>query len=275
MGIFFHVLFTCLVHHTVVDSYHVWPSKSVSSLSNTVKNKDKVSNKYDRWTSSLTSVQQSQQSLKSPQSHNTQLYSIVEDEMIQIGAGARSSLNCEVDYLGLINFCLRTSDNGLSGPSTFKIMNEITNDVFRVIMMGYQPAIELKLLGFSNYQNDLEESDDKAAAVTYLKWLEKLLTNGEIVENFSLTGDTAGSIDISYFKGYQRLLELLRDAGCNVSKSGEGRPYPEDSNICLSILDMNRPKGVSSRTIELNTLSNCVSKVIISRTLTVDCDSRV
>ena len=191
-----------------------------------------------------------------PRVRTTQLKLNVDylDETVQIGAGARSSLNCEVDYLGIINFCLRASDNGLSGPSTFKVMNEATNDVFRVIMMGYEPATDLLLLGFASYKALIEDEVDRKEAEIYLSWLEKILINGEIVE-------TSTEIDIAYSKGYQRLVEVLRDAGCAVYPSKEGRPKPEFSNICLSILDLSRPVGASSRTIELNKLSNSVSKV--------------
>ncbi|KAJ1425075.1 hypothetical protein B484DRAFT_398053, partial [Ochromonadaceae sp. CCMP2298] len=42
-----------------------------------------------------------------------------------------SSLEIELDYMGQVNFCLRTSDFALSGPSRSKVVNEITNDVYR------------------------------------------------------------------------------------------------------------------------------------------------
>lgn len=65
-------------------------------------------------------------------------------EQIKSNAASRSSLNC--DFLGMINFCLRASDNGLSGPSRSKLLNEITNVVFKDIMIGFEPAIEATLL---------------------------------------------------------------------------------------------------------------------------------
>jgi hypothetical protein len=80
------------------------------------------------------------------------------DETVQIGAGAKASLNCEVDYRGKINFCLRNSDNGFSGPSRYKVMNEITNDLFRVIMIGYEPAVDLIVVGFSGYKDQLTKT---------------------------------------------------------------------------------------------------------------------
>ena len=59
---------------------------------------------------------------------------------IQNGAGSRSALS--YDYMGMINFCLEPSDSGLSGPSTTKLLNEVTNEVFRVIMIGFEPAFK-------------------------------------------------------------------------------------------------------------------------------------
>ena len=240
--IFILVLF---VQHTSINSLNVQQSiKRISTQSCQQHTKAAANSRNQLFLSGI------------PRVRTTQLKLNVDylDETVQIGAGARSSLNCEVDYLGMINFCLRASDNGLSGPSTFKVMNEVTNDVFRVIMMGYEPAVDLLLLGFSSYKALIEEEADRKEAEIYLSWLEKILINGEIVE-------TSAEIDVAYSKGYQRLVEVLRDAGCAVYPSKEGRPKPEFSNICLSILDLSRPVGASSRTIELNELSNSVSKV--------------
>lgn len=64
-------------------------------------------------------------------------------EQIQTGPATgnprSTALNC--DFMGMINFCLRTSDSGLSGPSRTKLLNEVTNEVFRVLMIGYPAAI--------------------------------------------------------------------------------------------------------------------------------------
>ena len=182
------------------------------------------------------------------------------DDTTQIGASARSSLNCEVDYMGMINFCLRSTDNGLSGPSTNKFMNEISNDAFRVLMMGYDPAVELTLLGLAALTEQIRAMDDSQAALTYLSWIEKLLLNGEVEDLAVMESDSSTSTSSPYVKGYRRLLDLLTDAGC-ISEDGIGRPKPENSNICLSLLDLSRPLGSESKTLELNSISNCVSKV--------------
>jgi hypothetical protein len=205
------------------------------------------------------------------------------DETVQIGAGAKASLNCEVDYRGKINFCLRSSDNGFSGPSRYKVMNEITNDLFRVIMIGYEPAVDLIVVGFDGYKNQLTTTgtiqtetdtgtimggDSKDpnldSALLYLSWMEALLING-VIQDFYPLGPAPAEGDSDYIKGYKRLLDLLKDAGCKFSPSGTIRPRPENSNICLSVLDYNRPLGISraSKTLELNQLSNCVSKAML------------
>lgn len=78
-----------------------------------------------------------------------------------------------------------------------------------------------------------------------------------------------------YDCGYKRLLTALRDAGCkfpssystssNTSKNT--RPFLIDKNICLSLLDLNPSKrntgNTQSKTMELNTLSNYVSRTIL------------
>ena len=238
------IAIACCVHRFTVESYRAWPA----------------SKSFVGYTNSVTSNRLSSFTTRSP----LQLAPGVDylDDTTQIGAGARSSLNIDVDYLGMINFCLRSSDNGLSGPSINKLMNEITNDAFRALMIGYDPAIEITLLGFSTFTQQIESMNDPQAAMTYLSWIEKLLVNGEVVTDFSVKSNGSSSpIDSEYQKGYSRLLSLLKDAGCKVYESGRGRPKPLDSNICLSLLDLSRAEGVKSRTMELNAISNCVSKV--------------
>ena len=47
----------------------------------------------------------------------------------------------ETDYLGMVNFCLKPSDNALSGPSPSKMLNKLTNSVFKAITIGFKPEI--------------------------------------------------------------------------------------------------------------------------------------
>jgi len=61
-------------------------------------------------------------------------------------------LQSDLDIMGQINFCLRPSDRALSGPSRSKIVNEITNDVFKSIIIGYDPLIEEVLQAFPDYK---------------------------------------------------------------------------------------------------------------------------
>ena len=59
-----------------------------------------------------------------------------------------SAFKLETDYLGMINFCLRSTDTALSSTSKSKILNQITNKVFRVIVIGYEPFIQDTLSKF-------------------------------------------------------------------------------------------------------------------------------
>ena len=242
--------FACYVRHSAVNGFLNWPSSIVSF------NRQSQGAKVGLTGSSF---------LSTCKSIALNLVPVELDDTTQIGASARSSLNCEVDYMGMINFCLRSTDNGLSGPSTNKFMNEISNDAFRVLMMGYDPAVELTLLGLAALTEQIRAMDDSQAALTYLSLIEKLLLNGEVedlavMESESDSSSTSTSTSSPYVKGYRRLLDLLTDAGC-ISEDGIGRPKPENSNICLSLLDLSRPAGSESKTLELNSISNCVSKV--------------
>lgn len=64
----------------------------------------------------------------------------------------------DTDFLGMINFCLRQSDNALSGPSRSKVLNEITNVVFKSIIIGFQPLIDQTLDKFPYYRHLAERS---------------------------------------------------------------------------------------------------------------------
>jgi hypothetical protein len=214
--------------------------------------------------------------------------------------GLRPSLfdNVETDYLGMINFCLKVNDNALSGPSRSKALNLLTNDIFKALIIGYEPLIEEIADKLSNYRDVILESEcdpiqtdeessaianetaeeatrryqlcetkqraDLKAATEYLDRLEKLITTGEVFE------DVLGSY--VYDQGYKGLLTALRDAGCKFpgayasSKSTITRPHPIDKNICLSVLDLqlsSRQPNASSKTMELNRLSNQVSRTIL------------
>ena len=234
--------FACYTRHSAVNGFLSWPS-SISSFSRPSQG-------------GIVALTRSS-FLSRCKSVALNLVPFELDDTTQIGASARSSLNCEVDYMGMINFCLRSTDNGLSGPSTNKFLNEITNDAFRVLMMGYDPAVELTLLGLATWNEQISAMADSQIALTYLSWIEMLLLNGEVKDLAMMVSDPITS---PYVKGYRRLLDLLTDAGC-ISADGLGRPKPENSNICLSLLDLSRSPGSASKTLELNSISNCVSKV--------------
>ena len=74
---------------------------------------------------------------------------------IPVPLSSRSSLKCEVDYLGMINFCLRKTDTALSGSSKSKMLNAVTNEVFRALMIAYEPSILALLDKFKFYESQL------------------------------------------------------------------------------------------------------------------------
>lgn len=125
----------------------------------------------------------------------------------------------ETDYMGHINFCLSTSDTSLSGPSRSKVLNEITNDVFKALIIGYKPIMREVLqridlvytkqlntnlayddyVSFSNEQikkvddgrsstvqsqkeYEKHQIQDLKVSLTYVNWLQSLLLNGTIYE---------------------------------------------------------------------------------------------
>jgi hypothetical protein len=204
-------------------------------------------------------------------------------------------VNYDIDFLGMINFCLRSSDSALSSPSRSKVLNEITNEVFKAILIDFQPLVDDVLAKFPSYREQVQHTPcvldpeerrqqaqqsaaikpastitsssvqvpviqtcemDMTLALEYLTWLQELLLNGQIHDN------VLGGI---YDRGYKRLLTLLRDMNYRFPIQGSTttfRPHPQDQNICLSLLDL-RLQSQHSKTRELNRLSNIVSRTII------------
>ncbi|RYG68210.1 hypothetical protein EON64_05695 [archaeon] len=203
-----------------------------------------------------------------------------------------SLVNTDIDFLGMVNFCLRSSDSALSGPSRSKVLNEVTNDVFKAIVIGFPPLINQTIEKFPLYIQYAEQSPcvldfeekrfriptptstqdttptlselkdcdtDRDTALKYIQWLRDLLETG-------LLHDTMlGGI---YDRGYKRLLTALRDAHCRLpsSRALASRIAPQDRNICLSLLDLqldpSKP-SYCSKTRELNVLANVVCRTIL------------
>eukprot|EP01038_Epipyxis_sp_PR26KG_P013500 gene13500-18114_t len=226
-------------------------------------------------------------SRKSDDFHSMKLYSYLPEFTAGVAGfdakilKASLTINFEKDVLGMINFCLRISDNALSGPSRSKLLNEITNDVFKSIMIGFDPIIEETVNKLLSYRDSIARIDpdsnedeiikvenqlndtvpvtipvpdsDLLAAYTYLDRLETLLVNGTTCDAI------IGGI---YDKGYRSLLTVLRDGGCSFKSAHATRPVPIDKNICLSVLDI-RSSNWKSKTKELNKLANVVSRCIL------------
>lgn len=182
----------------------------------------------------------------------------------------------QYDYLGQVNFCTRTSDTALSAQSRSKVLNAITNTVFRVLIIGKDEMIEETIDNFGVYKSMVAETgcdlsdeigttdpqildkaceEDSRAALIYTGMLEELLTEGKIHVNMTL-----GSI---YDKGYKKLLETLEDTGC-VFKEGK-RPRSIDNDICLSLMDVAN-KDISdfpSKTRVINSIANNVVRAVL------------
>lgn len=208
--------------------------------------------------------------------------------------GLRPALldNVEIDYLGMIDFCLKPVDNALSGPSRSKILNALTNDIFEALIINYEPLVIHTIAKLSDYRNkineteclpsdfvlnndgmtlqecELKQSVDIKNSYEYISRLEQLIKDG-IVHDTVLGG--------IYDKGYKGLLTALRDAGCkfpNSTTNVKQRPYPLDKNICLSVLDLSSNLNVNynsdsqtnfrlTKTREMNQISNSVSRAIL------------
>lgn len=106
----------------------------------------------------------------------------------------------ETDFLGMINFCLRNVDNTLSGPSRSKVLNEISNDVFKAIVIGYAPLIADVVVKFPVYKTMIERTEckldrglnsdtgdtviidncdlDLQVSLIYMNWLQDLIERG-------------------------------------------------------------------------------------------------
>jgi hypothetical protein len=84
----------------------------------------------------------------------------------------------------MINFCLQSSDRALSGPSRSKVLNELTNDVFKAVMIGYDPWTDEVLSRFPQQQQaaismeDGINSADLENTLSYVRCLEELTRNG-------------------------------------------------------------------------------------------------
>jgi hypothetical protein len=193
-----------------------------------------------------------------------------------------------------INFCLRQSDTALSAISRSKILNEVTNNVMKAIIIGYDPIISYLSSAFEDYREQLDRAEcvfdegevieqvctnltaracadkiesssdafgwlctqDLLISRIYLDRLEKLLLKG-IVQDSILGG--------IYDRGYKRLLTILKDIGCIFPPNN--RPKPIDQDICLSMMDKIQQKNMlnlkPTKTQVLNTLSNVVYRAVL------------
>ena len=171
---------------------------------------------------------------------------------------------------------MRTSDTALSAQSRSKVLNAITNTIFRVLIIGNDEMVQETIENFREFKSmvantgcDLSDEfdttdpkelvkacdEDEKTALLYIEMLEELLIEGKVYASMSL-----GSI---YDRGYGRLLETLKDTGC-VFMDGK-RPRAVDNDICLSLIDVANKDVVDypSKTRVINTISNTVARAVL------------
>lgn len=68
--------------------------------------------------------------------------SAVSGEEVAVGSGMAEDILFATDILGDVNFCLRSTDSSLSGQSRSKLLNSITNAVFKAIIIGSNSGVE-------------------------------------------------------------------------------------------------------------------------------------
>lgn len=216
------------------------------------------------------------------QHHYSNSHSIrIADTSLHYNNGVDGSIQSTraLDYLGLINFCLRPSDSAMSGSSRSKVLNELTNEVFRCVMIGFDTLTNELLAKLDTYRQQVKDAtctlqdddmkvpssssnsntrsykdrceDDLQTALLYVDRLQALLENQMIEE-----GSILGGI---YDRGYKSLLTALKDAGC---KFDNKMLALSDVDICLSIMDNKFPLQ-RTKTKGLNVLSNCVSRAML------------
>ena len=58
-----------------------------------------------------------------------------------------------------INFCLRETDTAMSAQSRSKILNEITNNVMKALIIGYEPIILQLHALFEGYRDQIDKAE--------------------------------------------------------------------------------------------------------------------
>jgi len=174
-----------------------------------------------------------------------------------------------------VNFCLRESDTALSVASRSKVLNAVTNNVFRSLIIGNERLVKDTMQLFEAYRDMVDETPcDLSGELTSANTLdlERACVQDQLTARLYMdalfdvlsTGTTRDMVFGGiYDRGYKRLLTTLRDAGCKFLEDGR-RPVPKDVNICLSLLDLSTGDYLRpSKTKTLNELSNCVSRAIL------------
>ncbi|KAJ1422362.1 hypothetical protein B484DRAFT_399128, partial [Ochromonadaceae sp. CCMP2298] len=128
-----------------------------------------------------------------------------------------------------VNFCLRTSDRALSGPSRSKLLNELSNDVFRALVIGYYPLAQEALDRFpefrataqrTSYVLDLADAEQQGGE---FGWAQGTQEEGGVSEEDAITA--MSNADLRQSLRYADYLEsLLRGQypGMGMGMGGQG-----------------------------------------------------
>ena len=92
----------------------------------------------------------------------------------------------ENEFFGQMNFCLRDSDGALTGPSRSKILNSVTNNVFKAIVIG----------SISNRRRVLDKFDDYRIKVSLCEDPENCPVEGQTSEDVFSLMESKGNVTI-------------------------------------------------------------------------------
>ena len=194
------------------------------------------------------------------------------------------------DYIGVMDFCLQSTDTPLSGPSLTKALNIVTNEIMQTLLIGHVPSVNKMSDNFEVLEDFIKDSIEKIdndydsksnnnnnnndnsgnnnnnnnnkknvefvvkedEALEYINSLKELVRNGLVNKNNSSNNICDDS--------YTQLVQTLSAGGCDFPRNRA--PVPNDANICLSMTDL-LTRSDNTATSVLNRYSNCVSRAMI------------
>lgn len=165
--------------------------------------------------------------IKSAAISRTKLHLLKENDISPTDAvSSRMDSTFSSNKLGMvyeedINFCLRKSDTALSGISRSKVLNELTNNVMRALIIGYEPIIQDLFQMFDKYREQVD--------ITDCFFDEEDLTNNAIMN--TATTDDAQETDTATLP--QTNIKLMNEDDAEVTMV---KPIPDNSPAAASSL---------------------------------------